>query len=86
MEFDIQILNFHAAYVGINVGFLNVEYPSGSISDGYLTFKFRTSIWQGVSGSLTFEYRIFLSEVFRWTFDIQISISMGGGGGWQMDI
>ena len=46
----------------------NIEYPSVRSSDGRLTF----------------EYRISICEVIRWTFDIRISnIHLGAG---QMDV
>ena len=41
----------------MDVSYSNIEYQSGSLSDGRLTF----------------EYGISICEVLRWTFDIRIS-------------
>ena len=52
----------------MDVWYSNIEYPSGGMSDGCLTFEYRISIW----------------EMVRWTFDIRISnIHLGAG---EMDV
>ena len=48
----------------MDVSYSNIEYPSGSWSDGCFIF----------------EYPISICEVLRWTFDIRVSnIHLGAG-------
>ena len=64
----------------MELSYSNIEYPSGRSSDGRSIFDIEYPSGSWLDGCLTFEYRISILEVVRWTFDIRISnIHLGAG-------